>query len=127
MEADKQRKLDKLEWHFTNLERLLEASKIFHGSTVSNLNLDRIISHLTSQLNVVIADTKLEGTDSIIFLFSRLANIRKGLQRPGFDLKDLDALIDIVVAEMCKMNGIKSWKVYTFKGSRSALPGHSLT
>lgn len=77
------------------------------GSNVTMLDLDQMIYHLTSQLISMVPATTFEGNYSVIFLFSRLINIYKGLQRLGFDLKDLEILINKTIAEMCNANKIE--------------------
>ncbi|KAL8668474.1 MAG: hypothetical protein Q9168_006896 [Polycauliona sp. 1 TL-2023] len=57
-----------------------------------------MISHLVSQLDDMVSTTTFEGNDSIVFLFARLTNLRKGLQRLRFDLKNLDLLINETIA-----------------------------
>ncbi|KAL9013533.1 MAG: hypothetical protein Q9180_009007 [Flavoplaca navasiana] len=58
----------------------------------------------------MLSDTKFQGMDELLFLFSRLVKIRKGLQISGINVRDLDILIDNTVDEMCNACEIKPWK-----------------
>lgn len=107
MEGENQRKLEKLDKHLINIESLLEASTALDGSNVTTLDIDQMIHHLTSQLSSMVAATAFEGNDSIIFLIARLTHLLQGLRRLGFNLTDLEKLINEAVAEMCNVNKIE--------------------
>lgn len=102
-----QQRLENLDQQLINIECLLEGGKALEGSNVTTLDLDLIISHLSSQLDTMVPTTQFEGNDSIIFLFSRLTNLCKGLQRRGLDLKGLEILINDAIAKICKANEIE--------------------